>query len=113
MRTMETANIAVAFCHLRFEQCAAEVLNFKHEMMALKAFESGVCPLNTALQAVFNAAKPLHRVAARRFDYVGEKHGAYITSVFDNADAEYLAVFDGELVLRSVTSGGLVIWMNA
>lgn len=113
MRKMDPANIAVTFCHLLFEQSPADVPNFKHEMMTLKSFEAGVCPLSMALQAVFDAAKPLHRVAARRFDYVGEKHGAYILSVFDAADLEYLAAFDDELVLRSVTSGGLVVWMNA
>jgi hypothetical protein len=110
---MDPANIAVTFCHLLFDQYPAEVPNFKHEMMALKSFEAGVCPLATVLQAVFDAAKPLHRVAARTFDYVGEKHGAYLLSVFDEADVEYLAAFDDELVLRSVTSGGLVVWMNA
>lgn len=113
MRAMDPANIAVTFCHLLFEQSPAEVQHFKHEMMALKSFEAGVCPLATALQAVFDAAKPLHRVAARRFDYVGERHGAYLLSVFDEADVEYLAAFDDELVLRSVTTGGLVVWMNA
>ncbi|WP_280721147.1 hypothetical protein [Janthinobacterium sp. CG_23.4] len=113
MRTMDPANIAVTFCHLLFDQFPAEVPNFKHEMMALKSYEMGVFPLSTALQAVFDAAKPLHRVGACRFDYVGEKHGAYLLSVFDEADVEYLAAFDDELVLRSVTSSGLLVWMNA
>ena len=110
---MDPANTAVPFCQLLFDQFPAEVPNFKLEMMALKSYEMGVCPLSTALQSVFDAAKPLHRVAARRFHYVGEKYGAYILSVFDETDVEYLAAFDDELVLRSVTSGGTVVWMNA
>lgn len=101
-RTGDPEQLAVIFCHLLWAQSPEDVHNFKCESMTLSSYAKTYCSVHTALRAVFDAAKPLHHIQDKRFDYVGEHHGAHLASVWDEQDAEYHVLFDNGLVLQSI-----------
>lgn len=112
-RTAKTEELATFFCSLLFEQQPESVACFKSECMALTAYYEGAAPLATALGAVFDAAKPLHRVSATTFEYTGSQGGIHVASVRDKDGNEYQAWFDEQLVLTQISElrvGARQVW---
>lgn len=112
-RTAKAEELATFFCALLFEQQPGAVHAFKCECMALQAYYSGAAELNTALGAVFDAARPMHRIYEVKFDYGGLQGGVHVASVWDKDGVEYLAWFDEQLVLTHVSElrvGARQVW---
>ena len=112
-RAAKAEEIAAVFCALLVEQQPGAVAGFKNECMALTAYRQGAAPLRTALSAVFDAAKPLHRIQEVAFDYSGFQGGVHNASVRDKDGVEYSVWFDEQLVLTHVSElrvGARQVW---
>jgi hypothetical protein len=112
-RTAKGDEIAAVFCSLLFEQQPEAVAGFKNEHMSLHAYYHGVAPVSTALHAVFDGAKRLHRVQGVRFQYDGLYDHMHLATVWDADETEYQVWFDEELNLtevRELRVGARLVW---